>query len=184
MSIRLWAACGAAATVLAIPLSSVGVAYASHGGQANAGTPDNKNHYIDRNALTTKTNTATIHGIDQLNRTVMNATLTGSGDVEVYDGYYGTGGEWSNTFATTYCAGYTQFYQHCDVYSIQYNLTYMANWAQSEASATGCHELGHTAGLGHRTATTDTDDNSCLRSGRYISGSFDAHDVNAINEQF
>jgi hypothetical protein len=60
----------------------------------------------------------------------------------------------------------------------------MASWTQSEANATGCHEFGHTAGLGHRTHTTDTDDNSCMQQGRYISGSFDAHDLDAINNQF
>ena len=184
MSFRPWAACVVTATVVAFPLSSVGVAYASHGGKANTGTPDNKDHYIDRNSVTTKISDATIHGIGQLNRTAMNATLTGSGDVEVFDGYYGTGGDWSNTFASTHCGGYTPLYQHCDVYVVEFNLTYMGSWTQSEANATGCHELGHTAGLGHRTGDTDTDDNSCMRSGRYISRSFDAHDIDAVNDQF
>jgi hypothetical protein len=74
-------------------VSSTGVAYASHGGDSAAGTPDNKDHYVDRNDVTAKISDATVHGINQLNRSVMNATLTGSGDVDVYDAYYGTGGD-------------------------------------------------------------------------------------------
>lgn len=182
MSVRQLARIGAALVLATIfvPSSS----FASHGGDANSGTPDNKDHYIDRNDVTTKVSNATVHGIGQLNRTVMNATLTGSGDVEVYDAYYGTGGDWSGTYATTWCGGWTSLYTHCDLYAVQFNLTYVADFTQNEANKTGCHELGHTAGLGHRFSSTDTDNNSCMRQGRSTNRYFDAHDITAVNNTF
>ncbi|MDQ3423008.1 MAG: hypothetical protein M3510_06385 [Actinomycetota bacterium] len=74
-------------TVLAEP------SFAGHGGEANSGTPDNADHFVDRNSVTGKLDNAVQHGIAQLDVSDMNATLSGSGDVEVYDAYYGTAGD-------------------------------------------------------------------------------------------
>jgi len=174
----------AAATALMLALSMIlpaSPAFAGHGAQANSGTPDDRNHYIDRNSLTAKSDSATVQGVSQLNRTVMNATFSGSGDVEVYDDYYGTGGDWQSVSGKVTCMGYTPLYTHCDLYLMQYNLTYVAGYSQSQADQVGCHELGHTAGLGHRTSATDTDNNSCMRSGLSTWRYFDQHDIDAVN---
>jgi hypothetical protein len=62
------------------------------GAKVNSGTPDNADHFVDRNSVTGKLDNAVQHGIAQLDVSDMNATLSGSGDVEVYDAYYGTSG--------------------------------------------------------------------------------------------
>ncbi len=144
--------------------------------------PDNVDHYIDRNSVTTRASDATVHAIGQLNRSKMNATLSGSGDVEVYDAYDGTTGSWNNTLGRrTTCVNKTWTGWECDVYELRYNLSYMAGTSRACWSSLGCHEFGHTAGLSHRYASTDSDDNSCLRSD-IDPTTFDAHDLNVIND--
>ncbi|MFC6288250.1 hypothetical protein ACFP3Q_09340 [Nocardioides sp. GCM10027113] len=113
----------------------------------------------------------------------MDATLTGSGDVEVYDAYYGTTGEWEDVAGRATCMGYTNFYQTCTLYLVRFNLSYTANYSTSKRHSLGCHEFGHTVTLGHRTSGNDTDNNSCMRS--VISSlrpDFDAHDISAVND--
>lgn len=64
---------------------------------------------------------------------------------------------------------------------MRFNLTYMADYSQNDADGTGCHEFGHTGGLGHRTSQTDTDNNSCMRSPSDGRRYYDQHDLNAIS---
>ncbi len=169
-------------TVVAFP----GVAHASHGGEANSGTPDNADHSVDRKDLTSGSDLATRHGIAELNRSNMNATLDGSGDVEVYDKYYGTDDEWANDVgAITNCADWNFFYTECDVYRVRYNLSSaLGNASDDLWRSSGCHEMGHTAGMGHRTSDTDSNNNSCMRKCASESRkNYDTHDIDAINSE-
>jgi hypothetical protein len=160
------------------------VAFAAHSGQANSGTPDNAAHYIDRHGLANDTqNLAVNHGIAELNRSYMNATVNGSGDVDIYDDFYGASGEWDSTFGITNCQDWTFLHVHCDVYRVRYNLTYAAGFTTNQWWSLGAHELGHTAGMGHRTAASDSDNNSCMRSAASaLRPNFDGHDIDAIND--
>lgn len=161
----------------------VGPAVAGHGGTANSGPPDDALHCVDRNAVTTKVDNAVQHAIAQLDRSAMDATLSCSGDVEVWDEYYGTSGDWSNTYGRTNCEAWVVVGIRCNVYDVRYNLTYFASYSADQVKSGGCHEFGHTAGLGHRTSSTDTDDNSCMRS--TVSASrpnYDSHDLDGIND--
>lgn len=136
------------ATIVACIASGTFVpAHANHDYHANSGVPDNVEHCVDRNSLTTKSDTATKHGIAQLNRTKMNASLGCSGDVEVYDAYYGTSGDWSGTVGQVTCQQWEGTPSVCDVYGMQFNLSYTAGYGTTLIENTGCHEFGHTGGL-------------------------------------
>lgn len=156
-------------------------AWAGHGAQLP--TPNSRNELVDRNDLIGTSDVAVRHGIDQLNRTVINASLEGSGDVEVYDGYYGTSGIWEDVAGKADCMEYTQFYEHCLLYMVRFNLTYTANYSTNASYSLGCHEFGHTVGLGHRSSTNDGNDNSCMRKNIDASRpNYDTHDIGAIND--
>lgn len=47
----------------------------------------------------------------------------------------------------------------------------------------GCHELGHTAHLGHRSHADDANDNSCMRSEIWPED-FDTHDLDLITAAY
>lgn len=174
-------ACTLIAALVCVTFSQA-PAQGGHASGSNSGNPNDRYHYIDRNTVTTAVSNAVVHGISQLNRSEMSATLSGSGDVEVYDAYYGTGGDWNNRYGVTWCSQWGPYYNWCDIHVVQYNLTYFAGYSSSRQNSGGCHELGHTAGLGHRTATTDTDDNSCMRETASSTWpSYDQHDLDAIN---
>jgi hypothetical protein len=167
---------GIAILTLILPLSSP--AFASHDDFID---PDNVDHYVDRNDVTTSASNATVHAIGEIDRTKMNATLTGSGDVEVYDAYYGSSGSWENVRGRATCINKTWTGLECDVYEVEFNLSYLAGSSVATWNHVACHEFGHTAGLSHRYSSTDSNDNSCMRSG----GSnqyFDTHDIDVIDE--
>lgn len=86
--------------------------------------PDNVDHYVDRNSLTGNGDDATLRGIAQLNRTKMNATVNGSGDVEVFDAYYGTSGSWYNVRGRATCVNKTWTGLECDVYEVMYDQSF------------------------------------------------------------
>ena len=169
---------GIAASTLVLLVPS---AYAGHG--HSLPTPDNRTHRIDRNNLTAGSSQDAVNwGIHELDRTVMNATLEGGGDVEVYDGYYGTSGIWDGVPGKATCMEYTDFYQTCLNYHVKFNLSYSADYSINKAHGLGCHELGHTVGLGHRDGDDDSNNNSCMR--KIIDPQrpdFDTHDVDAVN---
>jgi hypothetical protein len=181
-STTLRRASAAAVVAAALVLATPAAVYAGHGGQANSGTPDNTSHGVDRNSISSLGDSATKHGIAQLNRTKMDASLATSGDVEVYDGYYGNSGDWNGVAGSTDCIDSNWYNNVCNVYRVRFNQSNMSSYS-SDWRVLGCHELGHTAGLGHRYASTDSNDNSCMRSGLYTTANedFDTHDIDAIN---
>lgn len=163
-------------TVLALSMA-VAPSMAGHGEQGSAGDPDNADHYMDRNNLSPNADTAAVWGRDQLNRSQMNATFSGAGDVEIYDGFYGDNG-W---YGFTDCpSGINWLTGNCDVFRVRFNQTHMTGHSVDHWRSLGCHELGHTAGLGHRHNSDDTYDNSCMRSDIWPR-TFDSHDLDAIN---
>lgn len=167
------------ATVVAATLMAAGPATRAFAGNDDMIDPDNVDHYVDRNSLTSNGNDATARGIAQLNRTKMNATVNGSGDVEVYDAYYGDSGSWHNVRGRATCVDKTWIGLECDVWHVKYNQTNLgslATWLH-----VGCHEFGHTAGISHRSSSNDSNNNSCMRSGG-TNGYLDLHDIDVIND--
>jgi hypothetical protein len=172
---RLVVGSGVAGLALLMPFNSP--AYAGHDDFID---PDNVDHYVDRSNVGNRASDATVHAIGQIDRTKMNATLSGSGDVVVYDGFYGTE-RWGGARGYTTCVTRTWTGMECDVYHVAFNYTYLAGASQDIWNHVGCHEFGHTAGLAHRDSSNDSYNNSCMRQGgdnQY----FDSHDIDQINE--
>lgn len=142
--------------------------------------PDNVDHHIDRNSLTTNGDKAVARGIDQLDRSKMNATLSGSGDVEVYDAYYGDSGFWDNQEGYADCYDKTWTGLECDKWSVKFNDTNLGS--VEDWQSCGCHEFGHTAGLSHRSAASDNYAESCMRDPAGVRRSLDNHDIAVIND--
>ncbi len=156
---------------------AVAPASADHSEKGGAGDPDNPPHYIDRNSLTENGSTAAQWGLWELDQTQIGPTFTGSGDVEVYDGAYGDTG-W---YGQTSCPGGINWLTgNCDIFDVKFNTTAMAGHSLDHWRSLGCHEFGHTGGLGHRYASDDSDDNSCMRTPIWPRF-YDTHDINAIN---
>lgn len=156
-------------------------AAADHSKDGGAGDPDSPPHYIDRNNLTSSGSTAAQWGLWELEQTQINPTFNGSGDVEVYDGAYGDTG-W---YGQTSCPGGINWLNgNCDVFHVKFNTTAMAGHSLDHWRSLGCHEFGHTGGLGHRYASDDSDDsddNSCMRIPIWPRF-YDNHDIGAIND--
>lgn len=182
-STMLKRASAAAAMAVMLIVISPSAGFAGHGGQANSGTPDNTTHGVDRHSLTANGETATAQGIAQLDRSKMNASLSACCDVQVYDASYGDSGDWNNVAGKTDCIDDNWWNNVCNEYRVRFNQSNMSSYS-GDWRVIGCHEFGHTAGLGHRYASTDSDDNSCMRSGlyTYATRTFDSHDINAIND--
>jgi hypothetical protein len=169
---------GALAALLSVSILVTPAASADHSNDGGAGDPDNGDHYMDRNSLSSVGDTASVWGRDELNRARdMNATFTGSGDVEIYDYTYGD----TDWHGITDCPdGINWINGNCDVFRVRFNQSSMAGHSLDHWRSLGCHELGHTAGLGHRKDSNDTYDNSCMRE-EIWPRSFDSHDLDAIN---
>lgn len=176
---RLWPTW--APSVAAILLVTVGVQSRAGADNSDFIDPDNVDHYVDRNSLTSNGDAATQRGIDQLNRTKMNATLTGSGDVEVFDDYYGTSGSWTDVRGRATCVNKTWTGLECDVYEVKYNQSYLQSQSLPNWLHVGCHEFGHTGGIWHRSSSDDSNNNSCMRSGG-TNAELDDHDISVIND--
>lgn len=170
----------AVATTLMMSFLGTTNAYAEHAKDSSAGDPDNADHYIDRFGLTSGGDTAAVQGLQQLNRSQMNATFTGSGDVEIYNGDYNQ----ISWYGATNCeSGFNPFTGNCDVFRVRFDTEMMARFTGlSKWRSLGCHELGHTAGLGHRYPENDAagTTRSCMRDDIWPE-EFDNHDLDAIN---
>lgn len=167
----------ALASSLALVATVAGVAAASNDDLID---PDNVDHHVDRNSLTANGDEAVARGIDQLNRSKMNATLSGSGDVEVYDSYYGDSGFWENQEGYADCYDKTWTGLECDKWSVKFNDTNLDS--VDDWRSCGCHEFGHTAGLSHRTDENDNYAESCMRDPAGTRMSLDNHDIEVIDD--
>ncbi|SCG45413.1 hypothetical protein [Micromonospora halophytica] len=150
-------------------------ALAGHGGKANSGKPDNKEQDVESNSLTTNGKAAVSHGRAQLNRSQIN-TSTGNSDIHVYDKSYS-----ASWYGQTSCTDTNWWNGLCDHYDVKFNTRMMSGKSTYYWQSLGCHELGHTGSLGHRWHSTDSNDNSCMRSNiwpKYL----DLHDIDAIND--
>ncbi|GAA1665940.1 hypothetical protein GCM10009830_09440 [Glycomyces endophyticus] len=176
------------AAVFALLAASAAPAQASHSGDFAGGPPDNATHYVENINLTGYASQATTHGIVQIDRSVMNATYADGPeiDVHVHDAYYGRSGSWAGMAGYANCQEDEWWWDgDCNVYRVRYNLSYAASYSWARWQSLGCHELGHTTGLAHRSAANDTDNNSCMRSTVLASRPrFDSHDIDAINALF
>lgn len=156
----------AATTLIAPP------AQAGHGGAFPV--PDNRQQALSRVNLTEIGHRAAQQGVDQLNRTVITMS-TGGGDIYAYDDNYGTA--WYGRTVTSGCSAGNP----CDRFTVQFNLQLMRDLTPYRQRTVGCHEFGHTGGLGHRAKSAT---NSCMPSwgpGDVWYYAFDSHDINAVN---
>lgn len=119
-------------------------AMANHGMSTG---PDNLDQRVRELSLTSKGNVASDWGQIVLNgteyRTVQGSWL----DIDVHDGFVGNTGWRGSTDVVIPCPASPRGFD-CDLFKIVFNLSYPASdglW-----KATGCHEFGHTMGLGHR----------------------------------
>lgn len=142
----------------------------------NYGTdPDNRNQAIRKRGLTGPGDVAANHGKAQLERSVI-TTSWGSNDVDVFDDRYGSVG-WSGK---TDCTDWNVLWTSCNVIRIRFNESSMAGGSQGDWQSLGCHEFGHSGDIGHRSASSDRDNNSCMREDIWPL-TYDTHDINAIN---
>ncbi|WP_344450048.1 hypothetical protein [Actinocorallia aurantiaca] len=148
-------------------------AFADHGG--GGVTPDGIDQYFASAYLTANGVTAYNWGRSELARSALNV-YSGSGDVLVRD--------WAsqvhqNDFGWTECTDMTT-YNACDKFDTVFNNLLMDSRSVNNWRSLGCHELGHGGNLDHRYASTDSDDNSCMRNEIWPL-SLDTHDINEIN---
>ncbi|RSM51791.1 hypothetical protein DMB66_40885 [Actinoplanes sp. ATCC 53533] len=159
-----------AGVLLAVSLH--GTAYADHD---DSGTdPDNRNQGVLEVGLTPNGATATLHGKNQLERSVISTTW-GSGDIETYDNTYGDTG-WHGT---TDCTNWNVLWTSCDIIRIRFNESQYKTVSQWRSL--GCHEFGHSGDLGHRSSGNDGDNNSCMRVEIWPEN-YDQHDLDAIED--
>lgn len=157
--------------------------FAGHG-TAPVGWPDNADQYVDRKYITEKTEIAVARGIAQLNRSDLNVTLNGSGDIDVWDAYYGDTG-WDgvtncqNRVITTW-----PWERKCDEFRIRYNQDKTDDYSNAQMKTLGCHEFGHTAGLDERYASDNGGAVSCMRATGFASRKLDTHDLEVINARY
>ncbi len=149
---------------------SVAPAQASHG--SGFDDPDNAAQCVTSPSLTPNGVLARNQGMAQLDRSDITTSFCG-GDIEVRDYLYGNTG-W---VGLTACTDHT-LTGRCDIYVVKFNESLLST--STEWKSVGCHEFGHTGGIGHRTHSSDADDNSCMRSD-IDPITFDSHDLNEIN---
>ncbi|MEV6420435.1 hypothetical protein [Streptomyces sp. NPDC051662] len=162
---------GALAMTAALLLAMSSTAYAGH--DDDGIDPDNRNQAVKGFSLSSNGTSAMNHGKAELERSVI-TTSWGGGDIEVYDSTYGKTG-WHGR---TDCTNWNALWTSCDIIRIRLNQT--QSKTASQWKSLGCHEFGHTADLGHRSASNDTDNNSCMRGAGVWPTRYDQHDLNAI----
>lgn len=151
------------------------VPFTARAGHDDNGTdPDNRNQAVKGFSLSTNGTRAMNHGKSQLERSVI-TTSWGGGDIEVYDKDYGDNG-W---YGRTDCTDWNALWTSCDIIRVRFNQYWYLT--ASQWRSLGCHEFGHTADIGHRARSNDTDNNSCMREDIWPQY-YDKHDLNAIDE--
>lgn len=165
--------------------------YAMHDSSPNA---DNKDHDSDWNDIEPDGADAIAEGEYALDTyTEMHVHRGRKYDVHNYDGYYGPYCNASTGTCTEFagmstCIRVNWWNSLCDQWDVRYNLRYSysnnSSWSFDEWKAVGCHEFGHTVGIGHRNNSTDRNRDSCMNAdGSELPAHpwFDSHDVNEIN---
>lgn len=160
----------------AIALTHPGVASATHGQFPKA---DNSDHVFAQFSLTTNGQTAYDWGTDVLadHVNVWYSAQNSGEDVKVYDSSYGQTG-WAGQASCVNNVNWNPLL--CDTWTVKFNESTMPNDSSTWKSL-GCHEFGHTVGLGHRSALDDSDINSCMRTDDYWPQYYDAHDADQIS---
>ncbi|WP_155368103.1 hypothetical protein [Catellatospora vulcania] len=163
-----------AAAILLVAVAA-SPASAGHGNKANAGPPDNAQQDVQSNSLTTGGKAAVAQGRAQLDRTDITTSVGGS-DIHVYDASYT-----SSWYGQTSCTDRNWLNGKCDHLDVKFNTRTMGSKSTGYWQSLGCHELGHTGGLGHRSHSSDSNDNSCMREEIWPKY-FDTHDIDAVNQ--
>ena len=157
-------------SVLSLPAQP---ASASHGIDPGA---DNIDHTISHGQLGSSTGQLSFDwGSDRLSQGIHVWYGDGDTDVQMYEGNYGDTG-WEGW---TKCKNLVPAHpSRCDDFTIKLN-THNYKTA-SRWKSLGTHEFGHTVGLGHRTHSDDSDDNSAMREDIWPLD-YDTHDLNTFD---
>lgn len=159
----------AGALIVASPVE----VFANHGGDLS--DPDNTTQWVKSPSIVSKTVTARNQGVAQLSRGDINASYCSGDDIWVQDYTYGSTG-W---YGQTWCDNHTASLR-CDIYIVQFDESYYPQLTTSQLRSLGCHEFGHTGSVGHRAASDDGDNNSCMRVEIWPE-TLDSHDRSSIN---
>jgi hypothetical protein len=144
---------------------------------------DNNSQEFDSHSLSTQSQLACSHGKAQLGDQTEISVSVGDADVHCYDQNLGT-----SLGGTTSCPD-TTIFGRCDHYRVTFNTYFQTTNPLTDAQwkSIGCHEMGHTSSVDHRTAASDPNSPySCLRNGADQAAAgypttYDSHDVTAIN---
>lgn len=152
---------------------------ANHRGEANSGVLNTRNWNICRNGPAGAVDGATDRAISLLNaNTHVNADQVGCSSDSINVHVYGAAFP-DAVYGTTYCVIEGASAGKCKYKKVNMNSNYCTTSSQWNKST--LHELGHVGGLGHR----QTND-SAMTSGAAppVSGSFDDHDNEALNNEY
>jgi hypothetical protein len=160
---------GAAITAASVTMATAGPALAMHGdGMID---PDGRHHEWRTESLTQGGQTACSWGAAILGTRTNMDTFEGAEDVVCRDGYYNSP-PW---FGFTQCVNSNWLGITCFDFNIWFELSAAQQSATIDWKYIGCHEFGHTGGVGHQPSGS-----SCMvdRSGNI---DLDQHDIDMVN---
>lgn len=171
------------AAILVASLAFPSAANAGHG--KDGLDPDNKDQSISIRTDWQRPTQAAYEAEDELNRSVITTSIiSGDADIQVYDGDYDQNQWFGETSCTDWNHNAIGFPTTCDDMSVKMDIENLDPYGFSVYVHVACHEFGHTADLGHRSASNDSNDNSCMRNDEEVPMTFDTHDIEAIEETF